>query len=99
MLDGFEMPKEETPDPKLKGVKGGNCNITACQKPNAIYYNHGSMAWYCPSCAKRLNADPYNKADAMKMFGHDLCTLNGDTTKLSDHEIHKKETDAFMTKF
>ena len=62
-------------DENLKGVKGGNCNITGCQKPGATWYNHGSYAWYCPKCAHWLNTDPYNKRDAMRLFGHDLCTL------------------------
>jgi len=40
-----------TPDPKLKGVKDGNCNRTACQAPNAIWWNTGTRAYYCRSCA------------------------------------------------
>jgi len=40
-----------TPDPKLKGISGGNCNRTACQKPNAIWYNEGTYAYYCRNCA------------------------------------------------
>ncbi len=39
------------PDPELKGIRGGNCNRTACQQPNAIWYNKGSFAWYCRNCA------------------------------------------------
>ncbi len=66
------MNDENTP---LKGKKHGNCNITACQKPNsAVWYNHGTSKWYCEECAKWLNEDRFNKADAMRMFGHDLCT-------------------------
>jgi len=40
-----------TPDPKLKGVEGGNCNRTACQQPGAIWYNTGTRAYYCRNCA------------------------------------------------
>jgi len=40
-----------TPDPKLKGVKDGNCNRTACQAPNAIWWNTGTRAYYCHHCA------------------------------------------------
>lgn len=39
----------------LKGVKGGNCNRTACQKPNAWWYNSGSWAYYCRACALEIN--------------------------------------------
>jgi hypothetical protein len=58
-----------------KGVLNGKCNITSCQKPNsATWFNHSTRKHYCPSCARRLNNDEFNKRDAMRMFGHDLCT-------------------------
>lgn len=58
-----------------KGKLNGSCNITSCQKPNsATWYNHSTRKYYCDSCARRLNNDEFNKRDAMKMFGHDLCT-------------------------
>jgi len=60
---------------KNKGELNGSCNITSCQKPNsATWYNHGTRKYYCKSCAMRLNNDEFNKRDAMRMFGHDLCT-------------------------
>jgi hypothetical protein len=60
---------------KVKGEKNGLCNITACQSPhNVIWYNHGSDAYYCPTCAAWLNRDTFNKSEALKLFGHDLCT-------------------------
>lgn len=64
---------ESTPDPELKGKYGGNCNRTACQKPGAVWYNHSTREHYCSSCASTLNE--VNRADAMRMFGHDLCTI------------------------
>jgi len=39
----------------LKGKRGGDCNVTQCQKPNAIMYNNGTHAWYCKSCAEDIN--------------------------------------------
>lgn len=58
-----------------KGVFNGKCNITSCQKPNsATWYNHSTRKYYCHSCANRLNNDEFNKRDAMRLFGHDLCT-------------------------
>lgn len=42
-------------DPSLKGVKGGNCNRTACQAPDATWYNTGSWAYYCRACANEIN--------------------------------------------
>ena len=68
-----ELSEDETPDPALKGVYERNCNRTACQKPGAVWYNHSTREHYCPSCASTLNE--VNRADAIRMFGHDLCTI------------------------
>ena len=47
-----------------KGTEGGACNVTRCQRPNsAIWYNHGSYAWYCESCRHEIEFDPVNKRD------------------------------------
>jgi hypothetical protein len=45
------------PDPALKGKKDGNCNRQACQQPGATYFNVGTDAYYCESCARRINRD------------------------------------------
>ena len=58
--------------PMVKGDYGGLCNVTACQKAGAIYYNHSTRKFYCPVCAEKIN--DANQSDAGKMFGHDLCT-------------------------
>ena len=57
-----------------KGDYLGICNITACKttKP-AIYYNYSTCKYYCEECAERLNNDEFNKRDAMRIWGHDLC--------------------------
>jgi len=79
------MTEELTP---LKGKKHGNCNRTDCQKENsAVWYNHGTSKWYCEECAKWLNEDRFNKADAMSMFGHDLCTHMDDENSPQDHKV------------
>jgi hypothetical protein len=42
-----------------KGHKHGSCNRTACQRPGATWYNRVMRAWYCPPCARMINAgDP-----------------------------------------
>ncbi len=38
-----------------KGKRGGSCNRHACQAPGANYWNRGSYAWYCESCALDIN--------------------------------------------
>lgn len=57
----------------LKGYKGGKCNITSCNLGNAQHYNHSTKKYYCWPCAKTLNME--NRTDAMRLYGHDLCTL------------------------
>jgi len=60
--------------PADKGEFEGHCNRSACLKPGANWYNHGSRKYYCRACAEWLNTDKFNKADAMELWGHDLCT-------------------------
>ena len=60
----------------MKGEHNQECNVTSCQKPNsAVWFNHSTRKYYCPSCARKLNDDVFNARDAQKMFGHKLCTL------------------------
>jgi len=51
------------PDPKLKGIEGGNCNRTACQEPHAVWFNESTRAWYCLNCAVMIqrHANDYAK--------------------------------------
>jgi hypothetical protein len=56
-----------------KGLKGGSCNITACQKPGAVWYNHSMDKYYCTKCARDLNRVNW---DAVKTYGYELCTLD-----------------------
>lgn len=51
-------------DSLLKGVFEGTCNRTACQQPNATWYNKGSYKYYCQKCATMINQPP----------GEPLCT-------------------------
>ena len=52
-----------------KGQKGGECNITTCNTPDAQWYNHSTQKFYCDNCAYRLNNDPFNKRDSEKLWG------------------------------
>lgn len=59
----------------MKGEYKGSCNITACQKLNsATWFNHFNQKYYCPDCAHRLNTDEFNKRDAQRLLGHEMCT-------------------------
>ncbi len=50
------------PNKPDKGKEGGSCNRTRCQCSPARWYNHGSYAWYCDSCAVQIGHDPINWA-------------------------------------
>lgn len=52
---------------KLKGVRHGNCNVTACQKPGATWWNTSTRKWYCPHCAYEINR--WSKHDE----GYEIC--------------------------
>lgn len=54
------MTRDEAKD---KGQENGSCNRAACQRPGAIWYNHGSHAWYCQNCRSDIEFDPFNKRD------------------------------------
>lgn len=69
-----DQSKKES-DKSDKGDFEGTCNITACSTGlPATWYNHSTRKYYCESCASRLNVDEFNRRDAQRMFGHDLCT-------------------------
>lgn len=73
-----------------RGVFGGSCNITHCQRPNsATWFNHSTRKYYCPSCARTLNFDHFNRKDAMEMWGHFLCTEGERIEAASYAEIHE----------
>jgi len=57
-----------------KGQYLGTCNLSRCKTGlPADWYNYGSMKYYCIQCANMLNNDSFNKADALRLFGHELC--------------------------
>lgn len=76
------------PLPADKGQFGGSCNRSHCLRPGATWWNHGSYAYYCASCAYELNEDSFNKREAMQMYGHKLCT-NGKYDKNWDYVNNK----------
>ncbi len=62
---------EPKPDvmPRDKGQFMGACNMSACLKPGANWYNHGSLAYYCEGCAYRLNYDRFNRQESQRLWG------------------------------
>ena len=85
------MGISKKPDPALKGVKGGNCNVTSCQLPGAVYYNKSTMKHYCKPCADEINW-PGGRTDTFKLYGTPLlCELSlpeggrGGATVMSDN--------------
>lgn len=51
------------PNKTNKGHEGGACNRTLCQAEPALWYNHGSLEWYCAECAWDIGEDLFNKRD------------------------------------
>lgn len=51
------------PDKLNKGQEGGACNRQKCQAEPALWYSHGSGAWYCESCRNSIEFDDFNKRD------------------------------------
>lgn len=74
-ISGWHPAKYGQPLKPDKGLYNGSCNREACQDPGAVWYNHGTRKYYCAGCAKTLNEDPFNRSDAHRSYGHDLCTL------------------------
>ncbi|MDR9847063.1 hypothetical protein [Herbaspirillum huttiense] len=76
----------------LKGVMGGNCNVTACQKPGATWWNIGSRAYYCRSCAEAINRD------GCRRYGEpDICFPSmeeGEAAKEARYEAQRKAREA-----
>lgn len=57
----------------VKGTYNGTCNFTACSKPNsATWYHRDTRKYYCARCADMLNNDPFNKRDALRIYGGPL---------------------------
>jgi hypothetical protein len=57
-----ELPLDAPLKPN-KGKEGGACNRRSCQKEPALWYNHGSYAWYCDECRRDIQFDPVNHRD------------------------------------
>ena len=81
-----------------KGLFNGTCNLSSCTSGNpATWYNHGSLEYYCKGCAMRLNRDEFNKREADRLWGHDLCT-EGEHNSGESPESFVRESAASLTK-
>lgn len=74
-----------------KGDYSGECNRTACNKQPAVFYNHSTQKHYCSACASMINQ--YNRADAMNLYGHDLCTFVDPTAEKVISEINQTKNE------
>lgn len=52
----------DSPKTLEKGHQGGECNRTACENFPATWFNLYTQAWYCQSCARKINASTYPQA-------------------------------------
>lgn len=74
----FETMRRVAKTNKLKGIKGGDCNVTQCQEPGASCYNEPMRAYYCKNCATNINKS------SRETFGEPICKIKEDYTY--DHE-------------
>jgi hypothetical protein len=58
---------------KIKGDYKSECNMKNCTNSRAIFLNHATNKYYCAKHAMKLNNG--NHLEAMKLYGHALCTL------------------------
>ena len=61
----------------MKGQKGENCNLTACQQSkSAVFFNKSTQKYYCYDCAKEINWKG-GRADVMRLYNVPyLCELD-----------------------
>jgi hypothetical protein len=85
MLENVEQRTKETLAAGL--VKGETaCNRSACQAPLNRYdglgwWNKETQAYYCPSCAKRINQS------STQSLGREICITESDKWLLDTDEI------------
>ncbi len=58
----------DAPSKPNKGQEGGACNVRSCQAEPALWWNHGSHAWYCDGCAVQIGGDHVNEAGWYRDF-------------------------------
>ena len=59
----FEAMHKLAETNERKGKKGGDCNVTQCQKPGASSYNPAMRAYYCRSCAIKIRDSSLRHGD------------------------------------
>ena len=70
------------PNKPDKGKRLGSCNVTACQRHGAYWYNKVMDAWYCTECAHQINYLPLDD-------GTYLCSLKEDAR---EEYFHSKKS-------
>ena len=54
---------QDAPCKPNKGKENGACNRRSCQSEPALWFNHGSDAWYCADCRRDIEFDAFNLRD------------------------------------
>lgn len=80
----------------MKGEHNQECNRTVCKNENAQFYNHSTRKYYCAACAILIN--DANRNDAMRMFGHDICTLQLTPLTFKDVNVNAQKDPTINTK-
>jgi hypothetical protein len=69
----------------MKGDLNDECNRTVCHRSPANWYNHSTRKHYCHECALIINRE--NERDAMRLYGHALCTIVEPKEEESQEEL------------
>ena len=82
--------KYHGPDKPDKGEEDGSCNRSSCQDSPAIWYNHGSLAWYCGGCRRAIEFDSFNlhnwRTNYQPSYGHPMF----ETREMMDERLQEK---------
>lgn len=74
-----------------KGLRGYNCNRTACQKPHAWFLNNGTNKYYCLECAVDIGGYALStQRDAMELYDNfdaDMAALIASFPTLSPRTV------------
>jgi hypothetical protein len=66
---GWGTGGHKGPNKRDKGHYQGSCNVKACQREGATWYNRAMQLYYCEECARHQNADPVCRRDTERIYG------------------------------
>ena len=87
----FRFMKQFAKTNHRKGKRGGDCNVTQCQKPGASSWNEPMKAYYCEKCITAIYESSCENGDSRFVF------INPDRDIRSDYTF-EYETEEMLEK-